>query len=104
TRARAAEAGVEVEPHHPGTLFRERDRGSPGTAAGIEEPAAHLDSGRLEVLQDLRAAQVLEEAIVVLAAPAYGGRARDGAVVHLSHRGRRASSVRAMGLGVTSPG
>src|SRR5439155_15822417 len=84
-RARLAEAGLQVEAHREGRFLRQRERGPPAPAAGVEYAAAEPSPSPLEGLDHLRAAQVLEDRVVVLAAEAGGGGGGDGRLVDVPH-------------------
>ena len=66
-------------------LLGERQRHAAAAAAGVEHAAAHGYAGSLEKRDDLRAAVVLEQRVVVFGAEAEVGVRLDGAFVNPSH-------------------
>ena len=74
-------------------FFGERQRHAAAAAAGVEHAAAHGDAGPLEKRDDLGAAVVLEQRVVVFGAEAQVGVRLDGALVNAAHaRSRRAAA------------
>ena len=74
-----------IDPHDEVGFFRERERHPAAAAAGIEHAPADLDAGALEKRDDLRAAVVLEQGIVVLGPEPQVGVRLDGALVNCAH-------------------
>ena len=66
-------------------LFGKRERHAAAAAAGVEHSPAHGDAGALEERDDLGAAVVLEQRVVVFGAEAEVGVRLDGALVNPSH-------------------
>src|SRR5450432_4663132 len=85
TGARSTEARLEVEADREGGLLREGERGAAAAAAGVQHAPVRAHARSLEGLQHLRAAAVLEDGVVVLAAEAEGGRLAQGRLVDRPH-------------------
>ena len=111
---RAREARVDVEPGHEARLLGQGQRRAPRAAARVQHPAPRDgDAAAVEGLQDLRAAQVLEHRVLVLAAPAHRPRGRDRRLVDRPHdtpsrtsrsrsvKNRKAARPRRFGTSVT---
>ena len=86
--ARVAEPVDRIDPHDLARFFRQRQRHAAAAAAGVEHAAAHRDAGALEERDDLGAAVVLEQGVVVFGAKAQVGVRLDGALVNRAHASR----------------
>ena len=71
--ARVAEAIDQVDGDHRGGLLGERQRHPAAAAAHVEDPALEAHTGLVEEREDLGAAEVLEQRVVVLRAEAEVG-------------------------------
>ena len=74
-------------------LFRERQRHAAAAAAGVEHAAADRHAGALEKRDDLGAAVVLEQRVVVFGTEPQVRVRLDGAFVNLSHARSVASLI-----------
>ena len=66
-------------------FLRQRQRHPAAAAAGVEHPPAHSDASPLEEGDDLGAAVVLEQRVIVLGSEPQVGMRLDGALVNASH-------------------
>jgi hypothetical protein len=97
--ARQAHAGVAeavegIDAHHLPRLLGQRQRHAAAAAAGVEHTAGHADARALEEREDLRAAVVLEQRVVVFGAEPLIRVRLDGAFVNDPHACRSGQRYR----------
>jgi hypothetical protein len=83
--SRAVETRERVDPDRRARLLGQRERHASAAAAGVEHAAADCHARALQERDDLRAAVVLEQRVIVLGAEPNVRVRLDGALVNASH-------------------